>query len=103
MELTIFAKKKTTKEDKKFYIFLTTLKKKDGTEQHMTVKFKEDCPELKASQCPCNIIVEKKDANVSERAYTDNEGNDKKALTLWIGKYQVGEPYVDTSLDDYEF
>lgn len=103
MELTIFAKKKTTDEGKKFYVFLTTLKKKDGSEQRATVKFTGDSDTLKGDKCPCNIIVEKQDANLSERTYTDNEGNEKKAFTLWVSKYREGEPYVDTSLDDYDF
>ena len=32
MEITIFAKKRLTKEGKPFFSFLSTLKKKDGTD-----------------------------------------------------------------------
>ena len=101
MEITVFAKKKQTKAGKTFYVFLTTLTKKDGSEQKAVVKFKEGCAPLKAEDCPVNIIIEKEDANMSQRTYTDAQGDEKVAYTLWLSKYVMGTPYVDSSMDDY--
>ena len=102
MEIAIFAKKGTTKEGKTFYRYLSTLKKKDGTEQLVSVKFREDCGQPKADKCPMNIKFEKKDANVSRREYLDEStGEVREAQTLWISKWSEGKPYEDHSMDDY--
>lgn len=103
MEITIYAKKKETKEGKKFYAFLTTLKRKDGTEQTMAVKFREDCGSPKGTDCPMNIIVDKKNANVSTREYErEDTGEKATAYTLWVNDWKEGAPFVDTSLDDFD-
>lgn len=104
MQISIFAKKRTTKEGKTFYQFLTTLEKKDGTTETMRVAFRdiEGNAVPKADSCPRNIIVDKDNANVSTTRYTDNEtGELKFRKTLWVSKWESGEPYVDHSLDEY--
>ena len=105
MQATIFAKKMTSKDGRQFNRFITKLTRKDGEEVTMNVKFREDCGEPK--ECPCNIVFDKADANFREKLeqYADKEtGEAKEAVsrTLWISKWELGEPYVDTSMDDFE-
>lgn len=104
MEITLFAKKRNTREGKVFFQFLTTLTRNDGTTETMRVAFRNvsgnDIP--KAETCPRNIVFDKADANISTSRYTDNEtGEVKERKTLWITKWESGSEYVDHSLDDY--
>lgn len=110
MEITIFAKKRNTKEGKVFYNFLTTLTKKDGSTRVCTVKFRDEAGTPKAEQCPMNIIVEKDGCNLSSRKFSRQVVDDStgelsteqgEALTLWLSKWAPGTPYVDHSMDDY--
>ena len=65
MKLTVFAKKRTTTEGKRFYIYLTQLtRKEDGEHVTVQVKFPEGFAP-KYDDCPINIIVEKDKANLS--------------------------------------
>lgn len=105
MEISLFAKKRNTKDGKVFYQFLTTLTKSDGTTETMRVAFRNidgnDAP--KPESCPRNIVFDKTDANVATSRYTDNNtGEIKERKTLWVSKWAEGQPYVDHSLDDYE-
>lgn len=103
MEITIFAKKRTTKEGKIFYTYLTRLKRKDGFEETSQVKFREPAEAPKPDCCPCNIIVEKDNMNMSKKILTDTTtGEIIESRTLWIAAYAVGSEYVDHSMDDYE-
>lgn len=102
MELTVFAKKRTTAEGKRFYTYLTQLtRKEDGEHVSVQVKFLEGLAP-KADECPINIIVEKDKANLAiKNVKTDN--GEIVSRTLWIKEYTVNEnPFVDNSLDDYE-
>lgn len=104
MEISLFAKKRTTKEGKNFYQFLTTLEKKDGTTETVRVAFRNvdgnDIP--KAETCPRNIQFDKSAANMATTKYTDEKtGEIKERKTLWITAWKPGSPYVDTSLDEY--
>ena len=111
MEITLFAKKRTTKEGKTFYNFLSTLTRKDGTELLCTVKFRDDCGLPKPEACPMNILVDKKDCNLSTRKFT-REVTDQstgelvqeqgQSYTLWVSKWAPGSAYVDHSMDDFE-
>lgn len=103
MVLTIFAKKRTTTEGKKFYSFLTKLhNKNDGSELVTTVKFPEDMP-IKADACPINIDVEKGDCNLAFKKFEKEDGTTVDVPTLWIKNYSISKDvYVDTSMDDYE-
>ena len=103
MELTIYAKKRTTNAGKVFFNYLTTLKRKDGEEQTLSVKFRDECGTPRPETCPCNIIVDKADANIAKRTFTrEDTGLKDTALTLWISAWKMGSVFVDTSLDDYE-
>ena len=102
MEITIFAKNKRTKEGKPFVTYLSTLRKKTGAMQTVAVRFRETCLAPRPEDCPKNIVIEKSDANLSEKHYTGVGGETCTAFTLWVSKYSDGSDYVDTSLDDYE-
>ena len=110
MKLTIFAKKLVTKEGKTYYRYISTLKRmaENGEVEEIStqVKFKEECGAPKGESCPMNIILDKKDANFRSKieTYVDKEtGEEKDYLkkTLWISKWEEGEPYVDTSMDEF--
>ena len=104
MEITIFAKKRNTKDGKTFYQYLTTLERKDGTTETVRVAFRNiDSNEMpKPESCPRNIKCDKGDVNLARTKYTDNEtGEVRERKTLWVSKWESGSQYVDTSLDDY--
>ena len=103
MEITIFAKKRTTKEGKQFHQYLSTLTKKDGTTETVRVAFRDvDAP--KPETCPRNIIVGKQTSNMATRKYTVKEtGEIKESHTLWVYAWEQGSEYVDHSLDDYDY
>lgn len=102
MKITVFKKVRSSKDGRKFDSYITRLSKKDGSDVSMSVKFSESCkPPV---DFPIILEVEKKDANLSKRRYTDmSTGDVKEGLTLWLKKYNVSrETYVDHSLDEYE-
>lgn len=111
MELTIFAKKRTSKDGKVFFNFLTRIKnKRTGEEEVMAVRFRDPCPVPNAATCPMNIVVDKADCNIAIRSnnrkvvdkdtgeVTEKEGVTK---TLWVTAWEHGAVYVDHSTDDY--
>lgn len=102
MFLTVFAKKRTTTEGKRFYTYLTQLtRKEDGEKVSVQVKFPEGLSP-KADDCPINIIVDKDKANLSTGNVKTNNG-EITSRTLWVKEYTVDEtPFIDHSLDDYE-
>ena len=116
MNLTIYAKKRQSADGRSFYTYLATMRKKDGTEDKVQVKFREECGQPKGDTCPCNIIVDKKDANLSARPYsvlvptgeTNEDGEaimreeERTGKELWVSKWKYGEAFVDHSLDDYD-
>lgn len=102
MNLTIFGKKRTTREGKSFTSYLTTLTKKNGEKITVAVKFRNGVKI--PAVLPCNIIVEKENANLAIKAYLVQEtGEYRDSNTLWISDYTNGEPYVDHSLDEFDF
>lgn len=101
MTITIFAKKKNTTDGKTFYTYLATLKKKDGTEQTVSVKFRDEAGTPKPEKCPMNIIIDKKNANLSKKDFVKDDGETYTSFTLWVSEWLQGAPYVDTSLDDF--
>lgn len=104
MQIAIFAKKRTTREGKTFYQFLTTLTRHDGTTETMRVAFRDvdGNAQPKPETCPRNIVVERDNANIATTRYTDNEtGEVKQRKTLWVTRWEPGEEYVDHSLDEY--
>lgn len=104
MEISIFAKKRNTKDGKKtFYSFITKLPKKDGTSDIVNVKFPEDnAPNV--DDCPLNIVISKGKANLSSRTIIDDEtGKTFDSKTLWVKDWEISStPFVDTSLDEYD-
>lgn len=105
MEITLFAKRRTTKEGKVFFQYLTTLTRKDGTTNTVRVAFRDadgDNKPPKAETCPRNIVFEKNDANMATNKYTDhNTGEVKERQTLWLTRWEQGSEYVDHSMDEY--
>lgn len=105
MNLTIFAKKRTTKEGKTFYTYISTMTRKDGTELTASVKFRDECGSPKPENCPVNIIVDKENANLSTRTYTrEDNGELATSYTLWVSGWELDtiNPFVDHSLDEFE-
>lgn len=105
MKTTVFAKVRTTAEGKKITNFLCRLKKKDGTEESVQMKLKNECPvTLRAEQCPCIIEVDKENASLQVKHYTDNTtGELKESRVLWVTDFRFSdEVWRDTSLDEYE-
>lgn len=103
MEITVFAKKRTTEDGKKtFYNYLSTLTKKDGEEVRCSVKFRDECGAPKPEKCPCNIVVDKKNANLSKREVEKKDGEIVTVYTLWVSAWENGTPYIDESLNDFE-
>ena len=102
MKCTVFAKLK--KANKKEWIeYSTRLTKKTGEEEYFRVKFNpiEIAPKL--NECPINIVFAAGiDANKGKpETFTTNDGNDVEIPVIWINRYDVGDPWVDTSLDEY--
>lgn len=102
MKLTVFAKKIQLEGKKSFVRYLTTLKRKDGSELKVAVKFREECGEPKPENCPCNIIVDKAHANLNAQEYTAKDGLPAISYTMWVSAWSEGEAYVDNSLDEFE-
>ena len=103
MEITIFAKKRTTADGKPFYGYLSTLTRKDGTKQTVSVKFRDECGNPKPEKCPMNIVFNKGAANLATREFVrEDTGEVGTSFTLWVSAWEPGTPYVDTSLDDFE-
>lgn len=103
MELAIFAKKGTTTDSTRtFTRYLTKLPRKDGTEQTMSVKFRESCGAPRAEECPCNIVVERENMNATRSEFEKEDGSVYTSVTLWVNKWAAGSTYIDHSLDEYD-
>lgn len=103
MQITIFAKRRQTRESKTFFNYSSTLTNRDGVDIPVQVKFREGCGQPKAELCPMNIVFDKADANLSTREYTDPETAEvRKSRVLWVSKWTQGAEYVDHSLDNFD-
>ena len=103
MELAIFAKKRTKEDGKTFYSYLTTLPRKDGTKQTVSVKFRDECGHPKPETCPVNILVDKANANITKSEFTrEDTGETAISYTLWVSAWELGSAWVDNSLDEFE-
>lgn len=104
MNITLFAKKRTTKDGKKFYVYLTTLTRKDGSTLTTAVKFSEGCDVPRAEDCPLNIVVDKSKVNLSTRTIVNPEsGEPFESHTLWVKEWTKStEKWIDHSMDDFE-
>lgn len=105
MKVTIFSKKVKTNDGRSFNVFVSSLPKKDGTSQYVTVKYsgQDKNKEFDSNKCPFIIEVDKSDAHMSSKSFTDKTtGEIRKNYTLWIKDYKESdEVYVDHSLDDF--
>ena len=102
MKCAVFGKKKTA--NKKDWIeYSTHLKKKTGEEEYFRVKFSPIEIAPKVNECPINIsFVPGIDANKGDpEVFTTSDGVEVKIPVIWINRYDVGEPWVDHSLDEY--
>lgn len=104
MKVTVFGKKKTSRDGKSFIAYVARLTRKDGSELTASVKFREDCGAPKLEDCPMNIEFAKGDANLASRTYVrEDTGEEGTAYTLWVSRWDPSaEVYVDHSLDDFE-
>ncbi|MBO7735742.1 MAG: hypothetical protein J6S67_24455 [Methanobrevibacter sp.] len=108
MKVLVFAKKRQTKDGRAFTAYVTKLPRKDGTELTAGVKFREECGAPTLEECPCYVMVDKKDANLAtkNKEITDEETGEIRDVvqyTLWVSKWSKSpEEYVDHSLDDFE-
>lgn len=111
MKITIYAKKRTTKDGKTFHVYLSKLTKKDGTETPVTVHFRMTAGLPNPDKCPCVIEFYRKNGNVSKKerhfAKTDvvtGEIYEETSIDtqLWISEYKLCEgEYTDTSMDEF--
>lgn len=103
MIITVFAKRRQTNEGKVFFNYLSTLHNKNGESIPVQLKFRESAGSPRPEECPCNIVVNKEDANLTTREYIDDSTAETRvARTVWITKWKMGEQYVDHSLDDFD-
>lgn len=103
MLMSIFAKRAQTKEGKVFYNYLSTITNKvTGEDNIIRVKFRDTCGAPKPESCPRNIIVDKKNANLTVKTITKDDGTDVITRTMWVSAWDDGPAYEDHSLDEYE-
>ena len=102
MKITVFGKKRQTKEGRTFMSYVATLKKKDGEELTCGVKFRESCGA--PDHTPIIIDVDKKACNLAKKKYGEAEdGTPLYSHTLWITEWlDTCEEYIDHSMDDFE-
>lgn len=107
MKLNVFAKKRTTKEGKVFYSYLSTLHNKVfDTDETVQVFFRDECGAPKGQECPRVIEVKKEDCNLVKRNVTvivNEEEKEIEVRRLWVSDWKDCGAYVDRSLDDYDF
>lgn len=103
MEITIYAKRRNAADGKTFYSYLSTLTRKDGTQQTVSVKFRDEAGSPKPEKCPMNIKFDKVHGNLSTKEFIRNDtGETATSFTLWVSAWEPGTPFVDHSLDDFE-
>lgn len=99
MKVTVFAKRIQKKDGTKFTGYVSKLRRHDGTEDYVRVRFNEGT--VLPQSFPA--IIEVTGANLQTKHITAQDGSEYDRKTLWIKSYTpTGEEYVDHSLDDYE-
>lgn len=103
MEITVFAKERKNAQGKTFWGYLTRLtNKKTGDIETVGVRFRQSCGQPDPDRCPCNIVINKGEANISETTYErEDTGEVAKSKSLWVNAWKMGSEYVDHSMDDY--
>ena len=85
MNLTVFAKKRQSRDGRTFYTYISNLTKTSGEVLTTAVKFREACGAPNPADCPMNIIVEKQNCNFSSKALINEEtGAQIISNTLWV-------------------
>lgn len=105
MKIAIFAITRQTKDGRKYVVYTGRIKSKSTGEQiGCRIKFTEEAREPRPADCPMYINIEKGNANLAKKYYTDEASAERKtSYTLWVKSWTVDpELYVDHSLDDYE-
>lgn len=106
MKVTVFTKTGKKHDGTTFKKFVTTLTRKDGEKVYADVKFPNDIlNEYQAStgQVITFPVVITFKGNMSTKHTTTDDGNEYTNHYLWIKEIISVEPYVDTSLDDFNF
>lgn len=103
-EITIYSKKKQTKDgSRSFYSYYGRIKKKNGEELPVEVKFRESCTKPDGARCPMNIVINKEGASLSTKEVVVAETGERKTVyKLWLSAWQQGSVYEDHSMDDID-
>lgn len=103
-EITIYSKKKQTKDgSRSFYSYYGRIRKKNGEELPVEVKFRESCTKPDGARCPMNILIDKDGASLSKKDIVLAEtGECKTVYKLWLSAWQPGGVYEDHSMDDID-
>lgn len=103
-EITIYSKKKQTKDgSRSFYSYYGRIKKKNGEELPVEVKFRESCTKPDGARCPMNIVINKEGSSLSKKdIVVEGSGECKTVYKLWLSAWQQGSVYEDHSLDDID-
>lgn len=103
-EITIYSKKKQTKDgSRSFYSYYGRIKKKNGEELPVEVKFRESCTKPDGARCPMNIVINKEGSSLSKKEIVVEETGERKTVyKLWISAWQQGSVYEDHSMDDID-
>lgn len=108
MKLAIFSKRRSvldegTKQPRTFYTYLTTLvNRTTGEPVTVQVKFREACGAPDPDFCPMFIEVPKDKMNLAWSKYTNNEGDEMEAGTIWVTQWDKAGEYVDHSMDEFD-
>lgn len=104
MKVLVFAKRQKTFDGRTWFKFLGTMRKKSGEDEVVQVRFRDECGNPSVDKCPCYLSIDKENANLSRKTYTDKDtGERHESWTLWVNDWvMLDEPYVDTSLDEFE-
>lgn len=107
MRVTVFAKKRKTKDGRPFTGYIGVLTNKNGEEVNVGISFREECGSPKAEVCPCYIDVPKTSANLNRKTVEipneDGEIVEVERRTLWVSEWTMApEKYVDHSLDEFD-
>lgn len=106
MKIDVFKKTKTTKKGKKFDIYLSKLtNKKTGEIVNVQVKFvgqaQADMENININY-PLTLDFDRANANLSTKEITTDSGETFIRANLWVTKLNKIEPFVDSSLTDFE-
>lgn len=106
MKITVFTKQGKKKDGTPFKKYVTTLTRKStGEKVYADVRFPEDS--LNAYQMKTGVVISfpaiiEFKGNMTESHTTAEDGKEYTNHFVWVKEIVSDEPYVDTSLDDFE-